>query len=227
MKFNYLFVVAHPDDEVLGAGATIVDLIKKGHNVYVCILSDNSETRYDDSMLESIRKSHYILGIKEENVKIGTFSCMALDKANHYELVRFIEGAIREYKPDYIFTHHPSDINIDHPVTSEVCLEACRLPQRGLDYHKEIKAVYYMEIQSSTDWSFNNVSRRFDPNTFQGVNNDGINKKIQALEVYEGVIRPMPHPRSEEGIKALAVVRGTQCGEMLAEAFDCCYGKGV
>lgn len=30
---NYLVVVAHPDDEVLGAGATIHKLVKEGHNV--------------------------------------------------------------------------------------------------------------------------------------------------------------------------------------------------
>ena len=35
---NYLVVVAHPDDEVLGAGATIHKLIKDGHNVAVAIM---------------------------------------------------------------------------------------------------------------------------------------------------------------------------------------------
>ena len=35
---NYLIVVAHPDDEVLGAGATICKLVESGHTVEVCAI---------------------------------------------------------------------------------------------------------------------------------------------------------------------------------------------
>ena len=35
---NYLFVVAHPDDESDAAGGTIHKLIKEGHNVAVAII---------------------------------------------------------------------------------------------------------------------------------------------------------------------------------------------
>ena len=35
---NYLVVVAHPDDEVLGAGATIKKLTRDGHSVDICIM---------------------------------------------------------------------------------------------------------------------------------------------------------------------------------------------
>lgn len=35
---RYLVVVAHPDDEVLGAGATIQKLISEGHKVSVAIM---------------------------------------------------------------------------------------------------------------------------------------------------------------------------------------------
>ena len=35
---NYLIVVAHPDDEVLGAGATIKRLTEEGNKVDVCIM---------------------------------------------------------------------------------------------------------------------------------------------------------------------------------------------
>ena len=38
---NILFVVAHPDDEVLGAGATIRKFVKEGHNVAVATNAEN------------------------------------------------------------------------------------------------------------------------------------------------------------------------------------------
>ena len=42
---NYLFVVAHPDDEVLGAGATIHKLVLQGNSVSVAIMSGHAAAR--------------------------------------------------------------------------------------------------------------------------------------------------------------------------------------
>ena len=45
---NYLFVVAHPDDEVLGAGALIHKLHRMGERVAVYVLNTLDTTRYAD-----------------------------------------------------------------------------------------------------------------------------------------------------------------------------------
>ena len=42
---SYLFVVAHPDDEILGAGGTIIKLVELGHKVSICFMSGNVEAR--------------------------------------------------------------------------------------------------------------------------------------------------------------------------------------
>ena len=52
-------------------------------------------------------------------------------------------------------------------------------------------------------------------------------KKVKALKVYDNVIRPLPHPRSETALFAKTIVRGTQCGCEFAEAFECVYRVGV
>jgi len=44
-KLTYLTVTAHPDDEILGFGASTYILTQKGHTVYNCILSGNVNTR--------------------------------------------------------------------------------------------------------------------------------------------------------------------------------------
>ena len=54
---------------------------------------------------------------------------------------------------------------------------------------------------------------------FVEVGAEGLNTKIKALSAYTGVMRPYPHPRSEEAIKGLAAYRG-QAGCNYAEAFE-------
>ena len=49
---------------------------------------------------------------------------------------------------------------------------------------------------------------------------EGIGVKLDALKAYTGVMRPYPHPRSEEAIEGLAAYRGVQAGCNYAEAFE-------
>lgn len=111
---KYLFVVAHPDDEVLAAGATIHALTQKGNEVYMCVLNSISDIRCDDSrlMMKEMEKSHDIVGIKE--TEIGNFATMHFNTIPQIELVRFIENAITKFQPDIVITHHPVDIHSDH-----------------------------------------------------------------------------------------------------------------
>ncbi len=222
---NYLFVVAHPDDEVLGAGATIHRLIREGYNVSVCMLSSQCNTRYDESLVVSMKDSHAILGI--EKAYVGKFKCLCFKDESHQEMVQFIENAIVDSNADVIFTHHPTDLNNDHYITSLLCQEAARLPQRQICDCNKIKAIYFMEVQSSTDWSFNTAWEQFRPNTFNEIQYEDLMRKLSALDVYDKVIRTAPHPRSYENIEALVRYRGSQSGFEYAEAFECIFNLGV
>lgn len=221
---NYLFVVAHPDDEVLGAGATICELVKAGHEVSVCCLSSTSDTRYDD-IVSAMELTHGLLGVKKAYVARHT--ALALKHANHLELVQFIEDAITDSKADVVFTHHPNDSNYDHFVTAEICFEAARLPQRKLGYEHRILNVLTMEVQSETDWQINLSNKKFVPNTYMEVSEESLDKKCMALREYDNVLRDAPHPRCERNIKALAAVRGSEGGYMNAEAFYSMFKLGV
>ena len=52
-------------------------------------------------------------------------------------------------------------------------------------------------------------------------------RKLQALACYRGVMRPYPHPRSEEAILGLAAYRGSVSGCDYAEAFECAMRRIV
>lgn len=222
----YLIVAAHPDDEVLGAGATMYKLAKEGKEINVCILSANAEARAfrpDDEELKSdMKKSMELLGVNK--IICGDFPNIMLNIVPHIELVQFIEEAIIATGADIIITHHPSDLNNDHLHTSLACQEAARLFQRRKNI-KPLKELLYMEVPSATEWALNNSLNKFNPNFFYEVGEEAINKKIEALSLYVGVMRDYPHPRSEKAVRGLALYRGSQSGCNYAEAFEYCFRR--
>lgn len=225
---RHLFVVAHPDDEVLGAGAFIYDAVRRGDEVAVLVFNTCDTTRYEDDfskIVTDLERSHEILGIKERYLFRYTDSNM--HNENHRDMVQNVEDAIRHFQPDTVFTQSPGDVNTDHYWTAASCMEAFHLFQRGREKIKPIKALYLMEVQSSTDWALNPAIKVFKPNTFIQVSEEAVDAKIKALSVYENVIRPIPHPRSNEALRALPLLRGTQAGVPLAEAFECVFRTEV
>lgn len=224
---NYLLVVAHPDDEVLGAGATMYRLAKEGHLVNVCILSGEVNARNHrpstDELYEDVNNSMNILGVNK--IITGNFPNIEFNTVPHLKLVQFIEKAIIETKADVIFTHHPADLNNDHVHTSLACQAAARLFQRRTDI-SPLKELLFMEVPSATEWSLNKGMHQFSPNIFIEVGEESVDKKIEALSQYRGVMRDYPHPRSKEALKGLAAYRGGQAGMVYAEAFESVFRRG-
>ena len=148
-----------------------------------------------------------------------TFPNIEMNTVPHLKLVQFIESAIRESEPDIVITHHPADTNNDHLMTSMACQEAVRLFQRQPTV-KPLKEFWYMEVPSCTEWAINDAMNLFRPNCYVEVGKEGAEAKCKALAMYRGVMRPYPHPRSNEYLMGLAAVRGSQWGCNYAEAFQ-------
>lgn len=218
---RYLLVVAHPDDEVLGAGASIWKWAKDNNVVDVAIMCAEVKARAfrpgDEELNCDLDKSTKYLGINNKYEAI--FPNIEMNTVPHLKLVQFIESVIRESEPDIIITHHPADTNNDHLQTSMACQEAIRLFQRRLEV-KRVKEFWYMEVPSCSEWAINNAMNLFHPNCYVEVGKEGVDAKIKALSMYRGVMRPYPHPRSAEYIRGLAAVRGSQWGVNHAEAFE-------
>ena len=219
---NYLIVVAHPDDEVLGAGATIYKLVKGGNNVAVATLANHAAARANISatLQSDQEKAFKILGVKKSYA--ADFPNIKMNTVPHLELVQFIEQCIEDWQAEVIITHHLSDTNIDHQETGRAAVAACRLFQRKEGIPR-LREVLFMEVPSSTEWSLNSAENRFMPNLFVEIGKEGVEKKIEALQAYTGVMRPFPHPRSEIALTGLAAYRGAMAGCNYAEAFDCVF----
>lgn len=218
---KYLLVVAHPDDEVLGAGASIHTWSQRGDTVDVAILCAEAKARAfrpdDDALVADTDESTRALGVAHRYE--AAFPNIEMNTVPHLRLVQFIEQAIRQAQPDIVITHHPADTNNDHLQTSLACQEAIRLHQRQ-PQEKAIREFWYMEVPSCTEWRVNSSFTPFTPNCYVEVGLQGVEAKLRALAMYRGVMRPYPHPRSVEYITALATVRGSQWGVEYAEAYE-------
>ena len=219
---NYLFVVAHPDDETDGSGATIHKLVSEGNKVAVCVMASKAEARrhLSETLDSDMKQAMSVLGVSK--IYEGNFPNIKMNMVPHLELVQFIESAIEDFQAEAIITHHPADTNNDHVMTSYAAQAASRLFQRrpGIP---SLKLFLYMEAPSSTEWSLDSGKNRFTPNYFVEVGEEGINLKIEALKCYKGVMRDYPHPRSEEAYRGLAAYRGCQAGINYAEAYECVF----
>lgn len=218
---KYLIVAAHPDDEVLGAGGSIYKWTQIGHTVDVAIMCTNARARAfrpnDKELEDDLNASAEYLGIGKKYE--AAFPNIEMNTVPHLKLVQFIEKSIKESEPDIIITHHTSDTNNDHFMTSMACQEAIRLFQRNPSF-KPISEFWFMEVGSATDWGVNTALNSFRPDIYSEIGRVGIDTKIKALSMYRGVMRPYPHPRSEEAMIGLAAWRGSQAGCNYAEAFE-------
>lgn len=222
-----LVVVAHPDDEVLAMGGTGAKLTRRGEivqPVMMCGMVEARSGRPEDNELSSdIADAMTIVGFADP--VYGNFPNIKLNTVPHLSLVQFVERQIEQFRPDRIFTHHPSDANDDHVYVSKAVMVAARLIHRreGL---KPISSIHLMETPSATDWSYNGHALPFQPNEYVSIDAT-LDAKIAACQAYRGVMRPFPHARSEEAIRALAAKRGAECHLGHAEAFQTIYSTQI
>ena len=215
---NILVVASHPDDEVLGCGGTLYNLKKKGAKISVLFLSDGESSRKHPKLKQLILdrkkqalKAGKILGIK--NITFGDFPDNSMDTIPMLKVIKFIEKKIKEVKPDVIFTHFESDLNIDHQITSKAVITACR-PIKN----QTVKSVIFFEVLSSSEWNISIKNKSFKPNYFVDISKS-LKFKLKALKLYKREMRKWPHPRSIQGVKLLSKTRGSSVGLSNAEAF--------
>ena len=217
-----LIVAAHPDDEILGCGATIARLVDEGWLVHVLIVAEGATSRNDtrDVSANLIELSQLAISANMANAILGTTSVELLslpdnrmDSIDLLDVVKYVENAISTYKPSLLFTHHSGDVNVDHRVIHEAVIAACRPQPKS-----KVKKLLFFEIPSSTEWRPSSSGMTFSPNYFYDVSRY-LPKKIDALMAYKSEIRDFPHPRSIDAVKHLAHWRGASVGCEAAEAF--------
>ncbi len=219
---NVLIVAAHPDDEVLGCGGTIARLSEAGHAVYIAILGEGITSRYADraearqeelyALHTNCRRAAELLGAAD--LFIHDLPDNRFDTVPLLEIVKCIETLVDRLQPEVVYTQHGGDLNIDHAATFRATLTATRT-LAGCP----VQRLYAYEVPSSTEVAFAQFAPAFQPNVFVDIEAT-LERKIQAMEVYESERRVYPHPRSSEALRAIARKWGSTAGFAAAEAFQ-------
>lgn len=216
-----LVVAAHPDDEVLGCGGTMARMATEGVEVHTLILATGHASRdgasaEDEAALEALRRSAAsagrVLGVS--SVVLEDLPDNQMDTVPLLAVVKRIEASLRRVRPTVVFTHLPSDVNVDHAVVHRAVLAACR-PQPG----EEVRELYHFEIASSSEWGAMSPGWTFRPTLGVDISST-LDAKLAAMACYASELRAWPHPRSLEALRAQALFRGGWMGAPAAEAFE-------
>lgn len=214
-----LVIAAHPDDETLGCGGLIARLTSQGEHVRVIFIAEGTSCRHERPWKKEVEEEIQYrsqCGIKAmkalevSDFHFYNFPCGRLDEESIIEVAKVIEKEIQEYEPTTIVTHSSHDVHNDHVIIFQATVQATR------PVGKIVKNLLSFEILSSTEWKYTEV---FKPNLFIDITSE-IDIKITAMHCYSTEQPEHPHPRSDEVIRSLATMRGSQSGVKYAEGFE-------
>lgn len=216
MNHKILVVVAHPDDEILGVGGTILKHVSSGDEVSILILGEGETSRGNIADIHKreaqAKKAAEMLGVRD--LVLDKLPDQRFDTLPFLEIVQKIEKEIVRIKPNVIYTHNAYDLNLDHRIIFQAALTASRPAKNN-----PLKTILSFETLSSTEWQIKDQTSVFLPTEYHDIT-DVIEKKIEIFKIYRDEVREYPHPRSEEGIRILAKYRGMESAYPYAEAFQ-------
>lgn len=206
-----MILVAHADDEVLGAGGLIQKLIKTDWNASIVILSDGQLTVRDvlqDNKSDSSRCCK-LLGLSSEPT-ILDYPDQKFDGIPIADMA----GSVLKLgiEPDLIITHVDTDLNLDHRIVCDIAKIVGRPKKKPV-------AILGCEIPNTTMWN----GKQFEANFYVDITKE-IDTKIEAFSQYVNELQEYPHPWSREGLRLLAQYHGMQSGFLYAEAFHVIRG---
>ena len=211
-----LVIAPHPDDEVIGVGGTIAKRAKRGHEVYVCVVTKACEPLFSTEIVEQVRsecrKADLLLGVKE--ICFLDYPAVMLENIPRYELNGGILKVIQRIQPDEVYIPHRGDMQLDHKMIVDAAMVALR-PK----YEHNVGRIYAYETLSETGWNIPNTINEFIPTVYEDIS-DTLDSKLKAMGVFQSQLGSFPDARSLAAIEALAKYRGAMVHVKAAEAFS-------
>lgn len=215
MKNKILVIAPHPDDETLGCGGTLLKHLESGDSLYwTLVTSMTEEAGYKKNIIKTrekeIKKIKKIYKFKKL-FKLD-FMPSKIDSLPLLEVIKPLVDVVNEVKPNILYLPFYGDAHTDHQVTFKAASSLIKWFR-----YPFIKKVIIYETLSETNFNFS-TKHNFRPNMYVNISKF-LEKKIKIFKTYKSEVKKHPFPRSEEAIRASAILRGSESGFKYAEAF--------
>ncbi len=214
---NILFISAHPDDETLGCGGTLLKHRHSGDSLFWLIGTQAHEPQWSAEVIErkaiEVEQVAEAYGV-EQYFKLG-YPTVRLDTVPQADLIGSIREVVEIVKPHVIYLVHDGDVHTDHHAVFSATLSVLKtfyMNKLG------VRRILSYETLSSTEAAPPQHHRLFVPNIYHDIT-PYIDEKIRIMGFYKTEAQPDPCPRGSSAIKALARYRGASIGTEYAEAF--------
>jgi len=211
-----LIVSAHPDDETIGAGGTILRHADRGDELYWVVVTRAYNPPWTDEQIrrayDQVTEVKDLLGVAE--VFRLDFPTVKLNTVPNMELTSALQKVVDQVRPEVVYTTPRDDLNMDHRIVHDATLVATR-PLPGAP----VRRVLSYEISPTCRYGLPSGGRTFQPNVFVDISAQ-LDRKLRVIEAYRTEIQQFPHPRSVRGLEMIARERGLSVGLEAAECFE-------
>lgn len=211
-----LAISAHPDDETLGCGGTLLKHRDAGDAIFWTIATVCHEPQWSAELIarKADEVSRVAAAYDAQTFKLG-FKNACLDTVGIGQLMKPIEDVVEEVRPQVVYLLHGGDVHTDHHALYTAVMSVLKpfyMMRRG------IRRVLGYETLSSTDAAPPGTARTFIPNVYSDIT-PYLERKLEIMGLYATEIHAEPMPRSPSAIRALARFRGATVSTEYAEAF--------
>jgi LmbE family N-acetylglucosaminyl deacetylase len=207
-----LAVGAHPDDVELGCGAALALLKKRGHEVFVLVLTKGEASGNPKVREKECKSSADTLGV--DKLFFGGLQDTRI--SDGFETIMAIENVINSVKPDIVFAHSFKDGHQDHRNAGMASLSAARNSKRVFLFEspaalREFCPQVFIDVESTFDIKLKALG-------YFGTQASKVYFRGRSRRGVSGEDRKFPYVSN--AVEGLARFRGFQAGVTLAEAFE-------
>jgi len=214
---NVLAISAHPDDETLGCGGTLLRHQVNGDSLHWIIVTQAHTPKWSQEVID--RKAAEVTAAATaysmQSVQKLGMPTIRLDTVPLEEIISGLGKIIEKIRPEIVYLPHLGDVHTDHHAVflgALSVLKAFRMRALG------VRRVLSFETLSSTEAAPPLAPRAFVPNVYTDISQH-IDRKIEVMNMFASELQPDPFPRGPSAIRALARFRGATIGVEYAEAF--------